>query len=187
MDILLGNNIWKILVSNKLSRLSALSSIWQNSPSSPLASHGEAVFRGEREGKGEGGFLTGKELTAKERVVLCVNAALEKKAKNLTILKVKELSAFTDYFVICSGASDRQVQALAAAIREKMKKSGVLPLGVEGESQGQWILMDYEDVVVHIFYEPVRAFYDIERLWFEAPQMAVGDDVAALTALDQGM
>lgn len=129
-----------------------------------------------------------KELAAKERVVLCVNAALEKKAKNLMILKVKEISAFTDYFIICSGASDRQVQALAAAIREKMKKSGgILPLGVEGESHGQWILMDYGDVVIHIFYEPIREFYDIERLWSEAPQMAVGDDVVALAALDQGM
>jgi len=128
-----------------------------------------------------------KEIAAREIVLQCANAALEKKAKNLMILRVAEISAFTDYFVICSGASDRQVQSVAAAIREKMKKNGVLPLGVEGESHGQWTLMDYGDVVVHIFYEPVRVFYDIERLWSEAPQMAVGDDRLALTALDQGM
>jgi ribosome-associated protein len=64
-----------------------------------------------------------------------------------------------------------------------MKKNGLLPLGIEGESHGQWILMDYDDVIVHIFYEPVRAFYDIERLWADVPLMAVGDDVVAIDAL----
>lgn len=112
---------------------------------------------------------------------------LEKKAKDLKILRVREISAFTDYFVICSGASDRQVQALASATREKMKKSGILPLGVEGESLGQWILMDYDDVVVHIFYEPIRELYNIETLWSDAPQMTVDGDLNALTELDQGM
>ena len=100
--------------------------------------------------------MAGKELDAKKRALLCVNASLEKKANNIVVMNVRELSAFTDYFVICSGASDRQVQAIAAAIRENMKKKGLLPLGVEGENHGQWVLMDYEDVVVHIFYEPVR-------------------------------
>jgi len=103
------------------------------------------------------------------------------------LLKVKELSAFTDYFLICSGASDRQVQAIATSIREKMKKNGMLPLGVEGESHGQWILMDYDDVVVHIFYEPVREFYDIERLWSEAPRMEVDENAIELASLDTGV
>jgi len=103
------------------------------------------------------------------------------------LLKVKELSAFTDYFLICSGASDRQVQAIATSIREKMKKDGMLPLGVEGESHGQWILMDYDDVVVHIFYEPVREFYDIERLWSEAPRMEVDENAVELASLDIGV
>ena len=131
--------------------------------------------------------MAGKELDAKKRALLCVNASLEKKAKDLVVMKVKELSAFTDYFVICSGASDRQVQAIAAAIRENMKKKGLLPLGVEGEKHGQWVLMDYEDVVVHIFYEPVREFYDIERLWYEAPRMEVAEDAICLAALGKGM
>ena len=131
--------------------------------------------------------MAGKELDAKKRALLCVNASLEKKANNIVVMNVRELSAFTDYFVICSGASDRQVQAIASAIRENMKKKGLLPLGVEGENHGQWVLMDYDDVVVHIFYEPVREFYEIERLWSEAPMMKVGENVARLIALEKGM
>lgn len=128
-----------------------------------------------------------KKIDTRERTLWCVNAALEKKAKNIILLNVKEISAFTDYFLICSGASDRQVQAIASSIREKMKKQGVLPLGVEGESHGQWILMDYDDVVVHIFYEPIREFYDIERLWSEAPHMNVDENAVELAALDAGV
>lgn len=131
--------------------------------------------------------MAGKELDAKKRALLCVNASLEKKANNIVVMNVREMSSFTDYFVICSGASDRQVQAIASAIRENMKKKGLLPLGVEGENHGQWVLMDYEDVVVHIFYEPVREFYEIERLWSEAPMMKVGENVARLIALEKGM
>jgi ribosome-associated protein len=123
----------------------------------------------------------------RERVLLCVNALLQKKAKDLTILKVNAVSSFTDYFVICSGSSDRQVQALAEAIRENMKKSGILPLGVEGEKIGKWVLLDYADVIVHIFYEPIREFYDLERLWPDIPRMDVDTDLLELTALSPGM
>ena len=126
-------------------------------------------------------------LDGKERVLLCVNASLEKKAKDLVILNVKTLSSFADYFIICSGSSDRQVQAIASSIQENLKKVGVLPLGVEGETFGKWALMDYDDVIIHIFYEPIREFYDIERLWSDAPRMEIGGDVTELSALDQGM
>ena len=128
-----------------------------------------------------------KEPETKKRVLACVNASLEKKATNIVIMKVQEISAFTDYFVILSGNSDRQVQAIASAIRENMKKDGVLPLGVEGENHGQWVLMDYGDVVVHIFYAPVREFYNIERLWSDAPTMEVAEDAPGLKALTKGM
>jgi len=131
--------------------------------------------------------LEAKQRDARERALACLNAALEKKAKNLVLLKVEELSAFTDYFVILSGSSDRQVQAIASSIREKMKEAGILPLGVEGEAHGQWILMDYGDVVVHIFYEPLREFYDIERLWSDAPRMEVDENVIKLAALNEGL
>ena len=126
-------------------------------------------------------------INGKERVLLCVNASLQRKAKDLIILNVKEYSSIADYFIICSGTSDRQVQAIAASIHENLKEYGILPLGIEGERIGKWVLMDYEDVIIHIFYEPIREFYDIERLWSDVPCMEVGDDLTELTALDKGM
>ncbi len=126
-------------------------------------------------------------IDGKERLLLCINASLKRKAKNLTILNLKELSSFADYFIICSGTSDRQVQSIAASIRENLKEYGIIPLGIEGESLGKWVLMDYEDVIIHVFYEPIREFYDIERLWPDVPRMEVGDDVVEMTALDKGM
>jgi len=131
--------------------------------------------------------LVKESIDGKEQVLLCVNASLKKKAKNLIILNVKEYSSFADYFIICSGTSDRQVQAITASIQENLKEYGIMPLGIEGEKLGRWVLMDYEDVIIHIFYEPVREFYDIERLWSDAPRMEVGDEVIELTALRKGM
>lgn len=126
-------------------------------------------------------------IDGKERLLLCINASLKRKAKNLTILNLKELSSFADYFIICSGTSDRQVQSIAASIHENLKECGIVPLGIEGESLGKWVLMDYEDVIIHVFYEPIREFYDIERLWPDAPRIDVGDDVTEMTALDKGI
>jgi ribosome-associated protein len=132
-------------------------------------------------------LLVKESIDGKERLLLCINASLKRKAKNLTILNVKELSSFADYFIICSGTSDRQVQSIAASIRENLKEYGIIPLGIEGESLGKWVLMDYEDVIIHVFYEPIREFYDIERLWPDAPRMEVGDEVTEMTALDKGI
>lgn len=123
----------------------------------------------------------------KKTVLKCTNAALDKKAKNLIILKVKELSSFTDYFIICSGTSDRQVKGIAASIEETLKKSGIQPLGIEGENTGNWVLMDYGDVIIHIFYEPTREFYDLERLWSDVPSMSVNEDIDKITSLNDGM
>jgi ribosome-associated protein len=128
-----------------------------------------------------------KVIDSRERALLCVNASLEKKAKNLVILNVSKLSAFTDYFILCSGTSDRQVRAVAAAIQENLKKVGILPLGIEGEAAGKWILLDYDDVIIHVFLESVRSFYDLERLWSETPRMDVLDETASLKALAKGM
>jgi len=132
-------------------------------------------------------LLVKESINGKEQVLLCVNASLKRKAKNLIILNVKEFSSFADYFIICSGTSDRQVQAITAAIQENLKGYGIMPLGIEGERLGRWVLLDYEDVIIHVFYEPVREFYDIERLWSDAPRMELGDKVTELTALDKGM
>ncbi len=128
-----------------------------------------------------------KELSTRQKILLAVNAALEKKAKNIVILNIKNVTSFADYTVICSGTSDRQVQSIAASIEESMKKAGALPLGIEGEKGGRWVLMDYADIVVHVFYEPVREFYDIERLWSDAPKMEVADDAAEVKSLPRGM
>ena len=124
---------------------------------------------------------------SRKRALLCVNASLENKAKDIIVLNVKELSAFADYFIICSGTSDRQVRAVATAIQENLQKAGIQPLGVEGETAGRWILLDYEDVIFHVFLESVRIFYDLERLWSGAPRMAVPDDTVSLKSLAKGM
>jgi len=131
--------------------------------------------------------LAKESIDGKERLLLCINASLKRKAKNLIILNVKEFSSFADYFIILSGTSDRQVQSIAASIQQNLKEWGVTPLGIEGETLGKWVLMDYEDIIIHVFYEPVREFYDIERLWPEAPRMEVGDEVTEMITLDKGI
>jgi ribosome-associated protein len=109
--------------------------------------------------------------SSQEKAFLFARVLLERKAVDLVILEVKNLSSFTDYFLICSGRSDRQVQAIASHLEEKLGLEGIHPLGVEGKREGRWILMDYGEVIVHVFYQPVREFYDLERLWSEAPRV----------------
>ena len=108
---------------------------------------------------------------SKEKSIFCAQAALEKKAFDITILELKKASSLTDYFLICSGRSDRQVQAIARSIEEKMGEQGIRPLGEEGIREGRWVLMDYDDVVIHIFYDQLRRYYDLEGLWIEAPRI----------------
>ena len=101
----------------------------------------------------------------------CAQAALNTKAVDLVVLDVAALTSIADYLVICTGRSDRQVQAIAQAIDEQLREHGHRPSAIEGMSRGQWVLMDYADVIVHIFYKPVREFYDLERLWEHAPRV----------------
>ena len=108
-------------------------------------------------------------LEPREAALLCVRYALEKKAYDLLLIDVGEASSLADYFLICTGRSDTQVQAIAQSIDENLSKLGVRARSIEGLSAGHWVLMDYGDVVVHIFYEPVRTFYDLERLWTRSP------------------
>jgi ribosome-associated protein len=109
-----------------------------------------------------------KPSNSKEKAFLCARAALDHKAIDLVILSIQNLSSFTDYFVICSGNSDRQVQAIASHIQDTLAGIGLAPLGIEGKREGRWILLDYGEVVAHIFYHPVREFYDLEKLWVDA-------------------
>ncbi len=102
-----------------------------------------------------------------------VFGALEKKGKDITILDLKKFGTFTDYFVIVSGTSNKHVQAIADSIKEVNKKERFPIYGEEGYREGKWILLDYGDVVAHIFDEEVRDFYDIEGLWFEAEKIDI--------------
>lgn len=115
--------------------------------------------------------------TKKETKDLILEAIMETKAFDTVILKVGDLASITDYFIICSGRSSRQVQAIADNIHMKVKQEGgELPLGTEGKSGGQWTLLDYSDVIVHIFYHPVREIYDLEGLWVEAEKIEINGD-----------
>ena len=87
------------------------------------------------------------------------------------LLDVRNATSYTDYILVLSGRSDRQVQAVADGVVEAMLADGVKPIGVEGDSQGHWILLDFGDVVVHVFYHPLREFYDLEGLWLDAPRV----------------
>jgi len=115
---------------------------------------------------------------SKIKSLLCLSAAIEKKAHDPVLLELKGITSFTDYFLLCSGKSDRQVQAIAQAIEETLKKEGIRPLGQEGMREGKWVLIDYADVVVHIFLDPVRRFYDLEGLWIDAPRIDLPEGVA---------
>lgn len=108
-----------------------------------------------------------------KKALLCAQAAIDKKAENLKILDLSELSGFTDYFVITSGMSDRQVQAIADAVANVMEVNGCELLSAEGFQDGRWVLMDFGDVVVHVFLDALREYYDLENLWKDAPQIKV--------------
>lgn len=105
------------------------------------------------------------------RVREAVAAAEDRKAAELRVLEVAKVSDFTDFFLICSGTSERQVQAIADAIQERLREERVRPLHVEGYNRGQWVLLDYGDFVAHIFQEEPRRFYSLERLWGDAPDV----------------
>jgi ribosome-associated protein len=107
------------------------------------------------------------------KALRCAQSALDKKAYDLVILEVTALTSIADYFLICTGRSDIQVQSICRNIEEILAKAGNKPLAIEGFTHGQWILIDFGDVVVHIFYETVRSFYNLEGIWVHAPQCAL--------------
>jgi ribosome-associated protein len=106
-----------------------------------------------------------------QRVREAVAAAEDRKALDLKVLHLQQVSDFTDYFVICSGTNERQVQAIADAVQERLRANRVRALHVEGYNRGQWVLLDYGDLVVHVFLEEPRRFYALERLWGDAPDV----------------
>jgi len=110
-------------------------------------------------------------MKALEKARLCLDIIQERKAIDPVLMEVGRVTSFTDYFLVASGASSRQVQAISQHMARRLREEGVKPLGIEGEQEGHWVLMDYGDVVIHIFYQPVREFYDLEGLWTEAPRV----------------
>ncbi len=104
---------------------------------------------------------------------LYIKAALGRKALGLVALDVRELTSVADVFIICSGRSNRQVTAIADHIQTDLKKHRIRPLSVEGKKDGLWVLLDYGHVVIHVFYEPLRNFYDLEGLWVDAKRLEI--------------
>jgi len=115
-----------------------------------------------------------------ERTLLLTRLALEKKACDLVVMDVRGLTSIADYFIICSGRSDRQVQSIAQGLEGNSAEHGIRLFAVEGSGRGHWVLMDFSDVIVHIFYEPVRKFYDLDGLWGHAPKAELPEPYSKL-------
>jgi len=108
----------------------------------------------------------------------CVRAAEGKKASAIRVLDLRPVSTFADFFVICSGANQRQIQAICDEVTRVMKLRGETPYSLEGYNNAEWILVDYGDLLVHIFSEKARAYYDLDRLWRDAAEMAFPAETA---------
>ena len=108
-----------------------------------------------------------------------VQAIYGKKVLSLVALDIRGKTSFADAYLICSGRSHRQVSAISQHIRQALKKSDIQPLSVEGEKEGQWVILDYGHVVIHLFLDPVRLFYDLEGLWADAPRIETPAMLAA--------
>jgi ribosome-associated protein len=106
-----------------------------------------------------------------ERVLKALHAASDKKALDVVVLDLREIASFTDFFVITSGANERQVQAISDGVYESLKKTGSTAARVEGYKTAEWILLDYGDFIVHVFEQKARQFYDLERLWRESKRV----------------
>lgn len=117
-----------------------------------------------------------------ERILTALHAASDKKALDPVVLDLRQIASFTDYFVITSGANERQVQAISDEVNERLKKAGVAAARVEGYKSAEWILLDYGDFIVHVFADKARKFYDLERLWRESRRVELPPALQAETS-----
>lgn len=123
-----------------------------------------------------------KALSSWDKALLLTRAALDKKAGDLAVLDVHAHTSIAEYFILCSGRSDRQVQSIAQGLQQEAASAGVRPFAVEGAQRGHWVLMDFSDVIVHIFYKPMRQFYNLDGLWSQAPKAKLPASYAKLIA-----
>lgn len=114
-------------------------------------------------------------MEALNKALLCLRIVKERKAINPVLMEVGALTSITDYFLVTSGNSTRQVQAISRHLNARMREEGFKAYGIEGEQEGNWVLLDYGDVVIHVFFDPVRAFYDLEGFWMEASRIDLND------------
>jgi ribosome-associated protein len=120
---------------------------------------------------GRAGRPAGSPIEISDLVKAAAHAASEKKATDLVALDLTSVASFTDYFLICTATSTRQVQAISEAVEEQLRSRGKRPLHIEGSSGAEWVLMDYGDFIVHVFTSASRKFYDLERLWRDADRL----------------
>ena len=119
-------------------------------------------------------------MLSQDRALECAALALDKKAFNVRVLDVRKISSLTDFLVLASGSSDRQVKAAAESVHLGLKSEhATMPIGIEGLNEGRWVLIDYGDVMVHVFHEPVRLFYDLDGLWCDAEEIQIQEDTMA--------
>jgi ribosome-associated protein len=117
--------------------------------------------------------------------VRAARAALDKKAENLVILELTGLTIIADYFIICSGDSVTQVKAIAENVEHEFLERGIRPLGIEGLNYSHWVLLDYGDIIVHVFEKETRAYYNLEKLWMDAKAIAVDEDTTDVGGKDK--
>lgn len=108
---------------------------------------------------------------SKDEALSTAQVMLDKKARDVVLLEISPIVAYADYFLICSGRSVVHVKAIVSAVEEYLKNNGVTPLHIEGYSEGRWVLLDYDELIVHVFLEDARHFYNLERLWGDVPRI----------------
>jgi ribosome-associated protein len=109
-------------------------------------------------------------ILSKEEALATAQVMIDKKAQDVVLLEISTVVTYADYFLICSGRSITQVKAIVNAIEEYLKSKGIVPLHIEGYTEGRWVLLDYDELIVHVFLEEARNFYNLERLWSDVPQ-----------------
>jgi ribosome-associated protein len=127
----------------------------------------------ERPGEEDGTLTVARVIESKTLALRIAEVALDKKAEEVVIIDVATKVDYTDYLVVCSGGSERQVKNIADEVERRLKQKRIIPFGIEGESEGNWVLMDYGSVILHVFFRDTRQMYDLDGLWLDADRMPV--------------